>query len=105
MFVPHELEGIEIYRNRLEMPLDLEGLRAPLFWSHSGRPAQGHSWRFIGGAGVALGSQFFSWCSGGAGASRVQRSRRPPHATLSGKWRQVGDVLAGGNCGPMRVDP
>lgn len=59
MILPHELEGIEVYRNYMELPSELVGCGAIVFWTHAGRPTQGRPWRFIAGAGVALGMAVF----------------------------------------------
>jgi hypothetical protein len=43
----------------MELPSELFGCGAIVFWTHAGRPTQGGSWRFIAGAGVALGMAVF----------------------------------------------
>lgn len=60
VILPHELEGIEVYRNHMELPSELlDGCGAIVFWTHAGRPTQGRSWRFLAGAGVVLGMAVF----------------------------------------------
>lgn len=59
MILPHALEGIEVYRNFMELPSELMGCSAIVFWTHAGRPTQGGPWRFIAGAGVTLGMAVF----------------------------------------------
>ena len=59
IILPHELEGIEVYGNSMELPSELIGCGAIVFWTHAGRPTQGSPWRFIAGAGVALGMAVF----------------------------------------------
>lgn len=53
---PSTLEGIEIYRNRTELPRNFAGIgscAAILFWTRLGEPSRGASWRLlVAGAGV-----------------------------------------------------
>ena len=53
---PGSLEGIEIYRNRTELPRDFAGIghcAAILFWTRVGEPSRGASWRLlVAGVGV-----------------------------------------------------
>jgi hypothetical protein len=52
------LEGIEIYRNRTELPRNFAGIghcAAIVFWTRAGDPGRGASWRFLAGGGAILG--------------------------------------------------
>ena len=55
---PSTLEGIEIYRNRTELPFEFAGPRecgAILFWTRPGESARGGLWRFLVAGGAAVG--------------------------------------------------
>jgi hypothetical protein len=55
---PGTLEGIEIYRNRSELPRNFAGIGhcgAIVFWTRTGDPGRGASWRFLAGGGAILG--------------------------------------------------
>jgi len=59
-FSPHELEGVEVYRWRSEIPSEFAraGVCAVVaFWMRAGRPGGGRSWRALAGAallGIAM---------------------------------------------------
>lgn len=58
MIQPGTLEGIEIYRNRTELPRNFAGIghcAAIAFWTRTGDPGRGASWRFFAAGGVLLG--------------------------------------------------
>jgi hypothetical protein len=55
---PAMLEGVEIYRNRTELPFEFAGPRecgAILFWTRPGESARGGLWRFLVAGGAAVG--------------------------------------------------
>jgi hypothetical protein len=55
---PSTLEGIEIYRNRTELPREFAGIGhcgAIVFWSQIGDPGRRASWRLLAAAGALLG--------------------------------------------------
>ena len=59
MIQPGTLEGIEIYRNRTELPREFAGIghcAAIVFWTRAGESVRGSAWRLIvaGGALVAV---------------------------------------------------
>jgi hypothetical protein len=59
---PGSLEGVEIYRNRTELPRDFAGIghcAAILFWTRAGEPSRGASWRLLIAGGGVLGLLVF----------------------------------------------
>jgi hypothetical protein len=55
---PGTLEGIEIYRNRTELPREFIGIGhcgAIIFWTRTGKPGRGASWRLLVAGGTVLG--------------------------------------------------
>jgi len=55
---PAVLDGVEIYRNRTELPPEFAGPRecgAIVFWTRPGQPARGGLWRFLAAVGVVVG--------------------------------------------------
>jgi hypothetical protein len=55
---PSTLEGIEIYRNRTELPRELAGIGhcgAIVFWTRIAEPNRGAPWRLLVGGGALLG--------------------------------------------------
>jgi hypothetical protein len=55
---PSTLEGVEIYRNRTELPREFAGIghcAAIVFWSRDGNPGRGATWRLLAAAGALLG--------------------------------------------------
>jgi hypothetical protein len=58
MIQPSTLEGIEIYRNRSELPRNFAGIghcAAIVFWTRGGDPSRGSAWRFLAAGGALLG--------------------------------------------------
>ncbi|HUF68621.1 MAG TPA: carboxypeptidase regulatory-like domain-containing protein [Longimicrobiales bacterium] len=58
MFDPGSLEGVEIYRNRMEVPFEIAGAGecgAIGFWTRQGEPSRGSLWRFLVAGGAVLG--------------------------------------------------
>jgi hypothetical protein len=58
MIQPGTLEGIEIYRNRTELPREFAGIghcAAIAFWTRVGEPSRGAAWRLIAAGGALLG--------------------------------------------------
>jgi hypothetical protein len=58
MIQPGTLEGIEIYRNRTELPRNFAGIghcAAIVFWTRADDPGRGASWRFLAAGGALLG--------------------------------------------------
>lgn len=55
---PGTLEGVEIYRNRTELPRNFAGIghcAAIVFWTRAGDSGRGASWRFLAAGGAVLG--------------------------------------------------
>jgi hypothetical protein len=55
---PGTLEGIEIYRNRTELPREFAGIghcAAIFFWTRAGEPRRGAAWRLLVAGGALLG--------------------------------------------------
>lgn len=63
MVDPHNLEGVEIYRNRNEMPMDFAGpgeCGAIAMWTRPGDPsARGGLWRWVAAGAAAVGIAAF----------------------------------------------
>jgi hypothetical protein len=58
MIQPGTLEGIEIYRNRTELPRNFAGIghcAAIVFWTRAGDPGRGAFWRFLAAGGALVG--------------------------------------------------
>jgi hypothetical protein len=59
MFDPGSLEGVEIYRHRMEVPFAYAGPRecgAILFWTRMGEPGPGvRWWRYLVAGGALFG--------------------------------------------------
>jgi hypothetical protein len=58
MIQPGTLEGIEIYRNRTELPREFAGIghcAAIIFWTRVGDPGRRASWRLFAAGGALLG--------------------------------------------------
>jgi hypothetical protein len=61
LILPGTLEGIEIYRNRTEMPREFVGIGhcgAIVFWTRMGEPGEPGgraSWRWLAAGGALLG--------------------------------------------------
>jgi hypothetical protein len=59
---PTELEAIEVYRNRTEMPREFAGIdqcAAIVFWTRMGESTNASSWRFLLGTLSILGMAVF----------------------------------------------
>jgi hypothetical protein len=55
---PATLEGIEVYRNRTELPFGFAGPRecgAIIFWTRTGEPTRGGFWRILTAGALVLG--------------------------------------------------
>ena len=58
MILPSTLEGIEVYRNRTELPREFAGIghcSAIVFWTRQGDPGRRAPWRFLAAGGAILG--------------------------------------------------
>jgi hypothetical protein len=58
IMIPDNLEGIEIFRNRTELPPEFVGIGqcgAIVFWTRGGEPARRGFWRIVAAGGVLLG--------------------------------------------------
>jgi hypothetical protein len=55
MLLPTSIEGVEIYRHSSEVPAELRGCAAIVFWTREGEPTRGGFWRFVLAGGAALG--------------------------------------------------
>jgi len=58
MILPSTLEGIEVYRNRTELPREFAGIghcAAIVFWTRRGDPGRRASWRLLAAGGAVLG--------------------------------------------------
>jgi hypothetical protein len=59
MLLPTSLEGVEIYRHSSEVPADLLGCAAIVFWTREGEPTRGGFWRILLAGGAAVGLLVF----------------------------------------------
>lgn len=61
-FSPDHLEGIEVYRNPMELPPQFTGsgeCGAIVFWTRQGEPSRGGGWRYLVGSAAVIGMMIF----------------------------------------------